>query len=612
MLKFLRSPSLVLVIALWGLIAIGSWKQLNGSLFAWDAFGYHLYLPATFIHHDLLIEDMPWVEEARSKWASSSTVYQLSHFPDGSRVIRYPMGQAVLWTPWFMAGHVIALLTGQDADGYSPPYQRSVHAGILCYILLGLFALRNVLISRFSEFVTGATLFLLVIGTNLLDQSLNAISMPHAMLFALYGGILYYTMKWADSGRMRHAASLAVIMGLATLVRPTEAICVLIPLLWVGNRDGGSFWSRIWRSKKQWLGIAAIMFLIGSPQFLYWYAATGKFIIDSYNNPGEGLDLLAPHTASFLFGFRKGWYIYTPLMLVATLGIFQLRRSWNGAFLSVLVFFVLNVYLISSWSNWWYADSFGSRAMVGSYAVMALPLASLLERAGSWSKLSRALFILLLAAITALNVFQYLQYLRGIIHTSRMTSEAYWAGFGQLRPVEGMNELLLVDRSGPADVLPDDMTGYLRKTFPEGMLHAEVSAMDTLVPGYAHDSLIKAYRLGGTWEYSPAIRLPYYVLSARDHVWLELTWRIKPLDTLRQGMFVATMEHEGKSYAYNAKPVDPAALVIGEWNTIVTHYRTPEIRSTKNEFVTYYWAQDTLPVLVEGPFLRILERIPVR
>ncbi len=610
--SLLRSRSLVIAIILWSAIAVTSWKQLGGSLFAWDAFGYHLYLPASFIHQDLLLKDLDWVEEARSKWAASSTVYQLSHFPDGSRVIRYPMGMAVLWTPWFAIGHVVAVLTGFEQDGYSMPYQRSVHAGILCYILLGLLALRKVLLSRFSELITGATLFLVVVGTNLLDQSINAISMPHVVLFALYSGILYFTLKWSDTRLVRHAASLAVLMGLATLVRPTEAVCVLIPLLWINGGEHGSMWARAWRLRRQWLMIAAIMFLIGLPQFAYWYAATGRAIIDSYNNPGEGLDLLSPHTGVFLFSFRKGWYIYTPMMLLATLGIFHLRKNWAQAFIPVLAYFLVNLYLASSWSNWWYADSFGSRAMVGSYAVMALPLAALLRTAVSWRSISKVFFILMLCALVVLNLFQHLQYMRGIIHTSRMTERAYWAGFGQIEPVAGMAELLLVDRSGPSDVLPDDMSGYSTKFLANELLDTGSSPMDTLLSDPLTGSSMKAYRLGGQWEYSPAIRIPYYALAGTDHVWVELTWRIMLLDPASRGSLVTTMEHNERSYGYEAKALDMEAWEIGEWHTIVTHFRTPEMRSTKDILVTYYWAHDTLPILIDGPHLKVLEPVPIQ
>lgn len=603
----LRSPSFLLVVSLWLALVAGSlWRQ-HGELFAWDVFGYHLYLPAAFIENDFLLKDLQWVEQAREKWSASPDLYQLSHYPDGSRVIRYTMGQAVVWSPWFVLGHGMAMLGGQPADGYSMPYQRAIHAGILIYLLLGILALRSVLLRRSGDRTTACALFLLVMGTNLLDQTLNGVSMPHVLLFSLYGGILYFTVEWSNDRRLVNAVKLAILMGLAILVRLTEVVCLLLPLFWRGEDERGSFLRRAWRLRGQWSIMAVVMFLVLLPQPLYWYAATGKPLIDPYNNPGEGLDLLAPHTWSFLFSFRKGWFLYTPLMLFAVLGIAYLRNVWEEAFVPVLSFFLLNLYLVSSWTNWWYAESFGSRAMVGSYAVMILPLAGLLHRARGWRTLPRAGFHVLLTALIVFNLLQHAQYMRGVIHGSRMTARAYWAGFGKLQPVQGMNDLLLVDRSGPADTPPKGMAGYMPKAMSKDLLRTEPSGMDTLIPGPVGGGMTKAHLLGGPWEFSPALRIPFGAMTTADHIWVELTWNIMPLGRSVRGAAVTQMEHKGGCYGYFAKPIAVDSLRPGVWNTVTTYYRPPEVRNDNDLFLAFYWAQDTLPILVTAPRLRVFE-----
>ncbi|MBX2979385.1 MAG: hypothetical protein KF905_08830 [Flavobacteriales bacterium] len=594
---------------LWLILAIGSWKQHSGGLFAYDAFGYHLYLPATFIQKDPLLRDLQWAEDAHRTWSAPTSLYQLSYYDDGSRVIRYPMGQAVLWAPWFALGHLQAQWRGVDANGYSMPYQRAVQVGILIYLLLGMLALRRVLLSQLSEATTSITLLLLFAGTNLLDQCLNAISMPHVLLFTLYSGILFFTLRWAKNRRLRNAIPLAVVMGLAVLVRPTEAICVLLPFLWAGEAEVHSPFRRAWRLRGQWSAIGLTMFLIGLPQFVYWYAATGKVLIDPYNNPGEGLDLLSPHTWPFLFGFRKGWFIYTPLMLAAVFGIFLLRSRWKEAFWPVLVFFVVNVYVISSWSNWWYAGSFSSRAMVGSYAVMSLPLAALVYHAFSWRRLKRVALFVFLGLLMFLNLFQHVQYMKGIIDPTRMTESAYWAGFGRLEPVPGLHKLMLVDRSGPEDQLPEDLSGYLRKLPAQRWIASSGTEMDTLVANPFRECKVTAYRLGGPWAFSPAVRFPYRTMTDKDHIWVEATWYVMPLDTGIRGALVFSMDRGGRNYGYLAKPINAEALKAGEWTKIVTHYRTPEIRSDDDIFAAYYWAQDGKRVLVDGPYIELLEPI---
>src|SRR6185369_8778706 len=93
------------------------------NAFAWDSFGYHLYLPATFQQHDLALHDLDRVEQARVKYESSGTLYQVSTLPDGTHVMKYTMGLAVLWAPWYGLGHIAAKVTHAPTDGYSKPYQ---------------------------------------------------------------------------------------------------------------------------------------------------------------------------------------------------------------------------------------------------------------------------------------------------------------------------------------------------------------------------------------------------------------------------------------------------------------------------------------------------------
>ena len=147
---------------------------------------------------------------------------------------------------------------------------------------------------------------------------------------------------------------LAFVMGLLALARPSEAVCVLIPLLY--GLDSLSNWRQhlksLWNWKGQLVVVAMVLLVVGSPQLLYWKWLTGKFLYMSYNNPGEGFEFLHPYTWDVLFSFRKGWYIYTPVMAVATSGLFLLRRYVSALRLSIMVFFALNLYVVSSWSCW--------------------------------------------------------------------------------------------------------------------------------------------------------------------------------------------------------------------------------------------------------------------
>jgi hypothetical protein len=86
----IRSRTTVLV--LWCTLAIALFISPPANIISWDIFGYYLYLPATFIHHDPTIQDISWVEQARELYKSSSTLYQAQERPTGGVGAEVPHG----------------------------------------------------------------------------------------------------------------------------------------------------------------------------------------------------------------------------------------------------------------------------------------------------------------------------------------------------------------------------------------------------------------------------------------------------------------------------------------------------------------------------------------
>lgn len=594
------------VLALWSLLAIQVVRRPQSFAFAWDTFGYHLYLPAALIHADPLIKDMGWVEAVHGKYRASSTLYQLSTMPNGARVVRYPVGLSIAWSPWFLVGHVAAKISGHEQDGFSKPYQLAVTWGMMLYFLIGLLVLRSVLARLFSDRVALFTILLVVLGTNLLEQSLGGQTMPHLTLFSLYALILHFTLRWRSSGAMKDAAATGFFIGLAALIRPTEIVSVIIPLLWP-SADGLGVWRRMVSQRRQWFVMGMIMFLIGSVQFVYWKLAAGSWFVDSYANPGEGLDLLYPHTLPFLFSFRKGWFLYTPLMAVATIAIIFLWRRGSVASLPVTVFFLVNLYLVSSWTCWWYADSFSSRAMLGSYAVMAIPLGQLMVHVLSRRTLASAAALVGLVAIACFNIFQFWQFSAGLIHSSRMTKEAYMAVFCRTVRPPDFDDLLLVDRtpngnsmSRPDRYVPTRALGLLAQP----LFWAPSHGFDTLAVMALPMEAVDKDRV-----FTQANNFTYAQLTERDHAYLEVRWFVKPLEDDLEAAFVCTFEHNG-SYGYRTYDLRDLGVVRGTWNPVSLFYLTPEIRNAKDTFTTYLWSFHGTRMMVTGPLVIVHELKP--
>ena len=148
-----------------------------------------------------------------------------------------------------------------------------------------------------------------------------------------------------------------------------------------------------------------------------------------------------------LFSWRKGLFVYTPLMIFAFAGIIALWKRRSPHALPVTVFVPLNVYIIFSWWCWWYGGGFGQRAFIDSYALMAVATAALLTPgivtgpAGPrrwFQKLTLAAFLLL----ASLGIMQNIQYYNGAIHWDSMTKEAFSDSFGRFKPSAEFHELL--------------------------------------------------------------------------------------------------------------------------------------------------------------------------
>lgn len=107
-----------------------------------------------------------------------------------------------------------------------------------------------------------------------------------------------------------------------------------------------------------------------SIQLFYWKFQTGNWIYWSYGS--ESFYFLKPHLIEGLIGFRKGWFLYTPLMILGCVGLFM---SPKRIALSITLFLMLFTYVVFSWWNWWYGGSLGCRPMLDVYVFLAVGLA---------------------------------------------------------------------------------------------------------------------------------------------------------------------------------------------------------------------------------------------
>ena len=361
-----------------GLFYYPKWNfSATESTLSWDVSGYYFYLPAIFIHRDLKKQEfkVPLLE----KYRPTTSPYQSYPLGDSTLVMKYSSGMAVMYAPFFFIAHSLASPLGYEADGFSFPYQLAIGLGSLLVALLGLYLVYRILLLYFSSLVTGLVLLLYVFGTNYLEYAAISNAMSHNYLFTLYALLVWITIRYYQKPGFRTAAGIGLVAGLATLARPTEVISLLIPLLW-GLASSSDFKERfrfIRSHLPHYLLAAGFFILVTGIQLVYWKWVSGEWLVYSYQE--EKLLFTRPFIYKCLLRFRKGWFIYTPLMLLIIPGYYWLYRKRRELFWTSFIFGMLFMYLCFSWSIWWYAGSIGQRAMVQAYPVLALPFAAAVE-----------------------------------------------------------------------------------------------------------------------------------------------------------------------------------------------------------------------------------------
>lgn len=395
-------------------------NERNGyNATTWDALGYYMYLPGTFIYGD--VKTLKWFPEIDSIYqVSGGQLYQASQLEDGNYAFKYLGGVAIMEAPFFFIGHVVAHATDAPEDGFSWPYQYAIIFGAVFWFLIGLLFARKVLLRYYSETITSLTLFAVILATNLLQYVSVDGAMSHAFIFPLYAMVLWFTIRWHEEPKGGYAFAIGLISGLAIISRPTELIIIFIPLLWSLDPSGKlkSKWTLV-KTHKSHLMLAIAGGVLGIlPQLLYWKHATGSFIYDV----GSKWYFLNPWWR-VLVGFEKGWFIYTPMAVFMVLGLFLMKgKPFRKA---VLTFCLLNIWIIISWSDWRYGASYSTRALTQSYPVFMLALAAFFERLGqtNWKYVMLPLGVYL----SAVNLFQIWQYNRTILHYDHMNWAYYQA-----------------------------------------------------------------------------------------------------------------------------------------------------------------------------------------
>lgn len=596
--KYFKIRIAIILISL--LFLFNMWWTNTRAIVAYDCFGYYLYLPAATHLNDLRLQDFNKVQSLHQKVTKMANMYQVYRVKDSkNNVIRYPIGMAVCFLPSYVVSYIISAVCGVDhQDGFNPIYLYSLFIWAFIVSLLGIYFLYRFLVHYFSFYVSSIALVFIILGTNYFFHSHMAGQgiMPHNFLFSLYAYLLYIITKWDTTGKLRYLSYAFIACALISIVRVSEIFCFIIPVLYkVSSLD--EFRRRLalifmsnWRTVLLLIMPALFILLI---QLGYWKYVTGSWLYDSYqDNPGESLDILKPYLLESFFSFRKGIFIYTPIILFLFLGLRHLYFQARQWFWSVSIFFIINVYIIISWSCWWYADSFGNRAIIPTYAILSIGVGFLIQKVNelSWWKVS--LFYTFSLAFVLLNIFQTWQFIKGILPSDRISKDYYINCFGLVKSPTNEQRSLLLHHYDPArkDTLPELYHGKLTKLFSveNDMINAE--SRDHIVQDSTGQQLLEKLEKGH--HFSIGSRISNRMINTYDYVWLHLSTYIQsPTDEEDIDVSLASMMERRKNKIHHWEDVKAITKQwkANEWKKIDYWYMIDKISRDKEQFVSFIW-----------------------
>ncbi len=413
-----------------------NWKKRD-RVIEHDVHWYYGYLPATFIYHDITLSKSDY------KQGDNYYLFWTVETSEGKRIIKSTMGLSILYAPFFFVAHGFAMLTDYPEDGFSEPYKFFLLLSAIFYLFVGLEFLRKILRHfSFSDKHIAITILLIGLGTNLLCYASQSAPNPHVYNFCLFAVFIFYTIKWYESASIKHTLILGLLLGLITLIRPSNIVILLFFALY-GISKLAEFKERILFFLKKWylfIFIFLLTFLIWIPQFLYWKKVTGHYLCYSYTD--ERFFFNDPKILQGMFSFRKGWLLYTPMMGFSLIGIFLLKDAAKKLRWAIVLFFIANIYIIFSWWCWWYGGTFGQRPMIDSYAMLAIPFASFIQFVSGRKWIVKGAFIVIVSFFIWLNIFQTFQFEYHSLHWDSMTKELYFKQFGKMSTIEDFDKYL--------------------------------------------------------------------------------------------------------------------------------------------------------------------------
>jgi hypothetical protein len=587
-----RYISLVLILLCYAGLKFGG---LYGFFINADGKGYYAYLPATFIYHDY---NFSFTQAMDKKYYPEGARADFRNIVNGKPINKYFVGLALLWLPFFAIAHGIAIICGLQADGYSAVYQYSIFFAALFYLWIGLYYLRKILrMYGFTEKNILVTILLMVFSTPLIFYTIISPDYSHVYSFTLITLFLYSAKKYSEQHKNWCLVHLLVLFGLIVVVRPVNGIVLLSLPFVAGSWDNFRQTAKMGLTQYKYLlaGCIAVCLLI-LIQLSFYYLECGKWVIWSYTN--EGFNFLTPHLWDVMFSYRRGLFIYTPLTLICLFGFYKIFRERIFEGFSLLLFLIAVLYLIASWSCWWYGMCFGLRPVTEFLPYFALLLGYLLQvKMRMLLKIALSLILLFTVVYNSVLVHQHRLY---ILHWDNMDCKSYWKVF--MRTNTDYTGLLW----GQAAPLSEDLP--LTALDSIAFLGFENEQTNAFIQNEGYNSKYSIY-INKKNAFLIAISNKTNEICTADTFSMVSSAFIKLPDKVTGNTlnWVLAIEDKNGMYIYQCFKLDLQSMEKGKWYGTNKLFKIEGIRNRDDKLSIYLWNPGKQKILVDNISVNLVE-----
>ena len=537
-----------------------------------EGHGYYAYLPAVYIYHDLSFSFFNKVHPVyyHPTFAEPRTKEFITEF-DGVKLDKYYPGVSLLWLPFFLLAHIIALLFHLPADGYSDIYQYGIGIAGIFYTYLGLRFTKKIL-SHYAIplSIQAITLTCILFGTNLLMYAAVWSSQTHAYSFFLIAAFCWFFIQLMQSSYIYKNYALCmcfILLAFIFTVRPQNIIILLLlPFLGLSISNFKTILKQNFFSTLSIIGLFISIFIVARVCY-YWYLQTGSIVVNPYQ--GEHYYFNKPHVLDMLFSYRKGWILYSPFIAIGLLGIFFFKNNKDK--INLFIFWGLQVYISSCWWCWVYSPtSFGQRIYVDFYVLIALQAAIFFNYI--YQRKAGIISPAIAAIVIPLTLLQTYQYKNGIIHGDVYYKDVYWQNFFAIKPVAYY------------PVPPKAITDKKEYTysFDDGINSTRTN--NTFYSGKFSTFIC----LTNPFSETKKLALPLFLIpDGYSHIRVTSMVKSTP-DRAKDENLVIDINQNGKSISYNGFNLSPY-IHNSKWTSFQAGLSLPTNISLQDSVIIYFW-----------------------